>query len=75
MDTRVFLRDIDTDELLAKALACYVCLWEEGLGIWLEGAPIAHDEGLLLHAMKREMLEVIKDLADRQRRLLDSQLL
>jgi len=69
--TRIFLRDIDSDELLVNALTSYCMLWAEGLQNWSQD-PTDYDYP---YDLKREIYVVIKDLGDRKKRLRDAEFL
>jgi len=63
-DLRTYLRDIDDHELVVTALEAYLCIWAECL-----------EKTMLRRAVAREIREVIRDLADRKKRLRDQDFL
>lgn len=73
-DRRVFLRDIDDDELVVKVLEAYICTWGKALASD-QRSEREYDERSarnLPHVLE-EMAQVIHDLADRKKRLRDSE--
>lgn len=77
-DLRTFLRDIDDDELVLTALEAYMCIWQDALTeAYYEYDCRRRSEKLstggcvAVYDTAGEIHEVLRDLAERKRRLRD----
>jgi len=64
--TGIFLRDIDSDELVVKCLEAYLWTWAKALQY-----DIQQQKELNLPGVFKEINYVVKDLGDRKKRMRD----
>jgi len=67
-DRRILLRDINDDELVLKCLEAYLCIWGEALDRAHHPDEEVHSKLNVQH-IATEIRGVIRDLADRKKRL------